>query len=139
MTAPRLFRKMAALVTLWTLVGLTFLALFSQNCFASEPQNYLIKSSISEKQKKRDAWFARDKFQHLMASALVVGLVTDVLRVEGGQAQKRALWLGVGVSFSLGAGKELYDRSHPGHVASWRDLAADLAGIALGVFCFARR
>jgi len=139
MARSGLFAGCRFLLIAFLLTTLIFTTVFHEKCFASERQNYLIKHLNLPRQKGRDSWLAVDKYRHLLVSAMVVGLVADVLRVEGRQPRVRAAWFSVGVSLSLGVGKELYDRSHPGHVASWRDLAADLAGIALGVFCFVRR
>ena len=139
MILQKVLRNVLPVPALWLTVALLSLLAQPKNCFASEPQNYLIKNSNSVAEKPRDPWLAVDKYRHLMASALLVGIISDVLRVEGNQPRDRAVGIGVSITLSLGIGKELYDRSHPGHVASWRDLAADLAGIAVGILCFARR
>ena len=109
-----------------------------EKCFASEPGNYLIKPSKFLQGSAGDRWFAIDKYRHLMASAMLTGLLYNVSRVDARQPRGSSLTVGVSVTLAAGVGKEVYDLYHPGHVSSWRDLLADLAGIALGVLCFGR-
>ena len=42
-----------------------------------------------------------------------------------------ALAASLGLTLTLGVGKELYDVMHPGH-PSWKDLAADALGALIG-------
>jgi len=44
---------------------------------------------------------------------------------------KAVLVSSLGLTLTLGVGKELYDVIHPGH-PSWKDLAADAVGALLG-------
>lgn len=78
-----------------------------------------------------DPWFAPDKALHFSFSAGLAGLG------YGGAAlvtEDRAIRLVVGGSVALGAGivKELLDLGGLGH-ASWKDLAWDVAGTAVGL------
>ena len=66
----------------------------------------------------RDLWLAKDKADHLICSAFLVGLGYYMA--------------GLGFSFSLGIAKEVYDRRGRKGVASWRDLVADALGCGLG-------
>ncbi len=74
-----------------------------------------------------DPWFARDKFLHFAASAVVQGAAYSVFRRDARYtvaAQRASL-----VTVAVGVGKELYDWRHPQrHDASWRDLVWDGAG-----------
>jgi uncharacterized protein YfiM (DUF2279 family) len=74
-----------------------------------------------------DAWFARDKFLHVAASAAVQGAAYAVFQRNARYtvaAQRASL-----VTVAVGVGKELYDLRHPAHhQASWRDLAWDGVG-----------
>lgn len=84
-------------------------------------------------QRKIDPWFSPDKGQHLLGSMiLTVGTGRACQRfahTNGSQARV----IGVTFTMSLGAGKEIWDYFHPGHDASWKDLAADAVGAVLGL------
>ncbi len=80
-----------------------------------------------------DAWFARDKFLHFAASAVIQGTAYALFRRDARYAvaaQRAGL-----VTLSVGVGKELYDWRHPAtHDASWRDLTWDgIGGVAATV------
>ncbi|HID10140.1 MAG TPA: hypothetical protein EYP17_02420 [Candidatus Latescibacteria bacterium] len=79
-----------------------------------------------------DSWFSEDKFFHLAFSFGLVGLTytgSRALDVPHDRALGGALFL----SAALGLGKELRD-SRRGDRFSWRDLAADGAGVLLGAW-----
>ena len=67
-----------------------------------------------------DAWAGQDKARHLAAGALVAG---SALQLAHGDARV-ALVAGAAAAI----GKELLDTRRPGHVPSYRDAAATLAG-----------
>src|SRR5437868_7334502 len=73
-------------------------------------------------------WLAADKELHFAGSLAIAAS----LRVEG-QRRGRA----VALSFGVGVAKEIYDAAlkprRMGRGASWKDLAADLAGALAGV------
>lgn len=80
-----------------------------------------------------DKWFGEDKAHHFMASAFLTGFSYYVSKQEVGMTQHKANVAAVGVSFSVGLGKEVYDGvSGKGHV-SLQDVVADVAGIVFGV------
>ncbi len=69
-----------------------------------------------------DAWFARDKALHFVASALVQGAAYSAF--HRGARYTVAVERASLVTVAVGVGKELYDWRHPArHDASWRDLA----------------
>jgi putative lipoprotein len=77
-----------------------------------------------------DRWFAKDKFYHFTASALIQSVGHSVLRANG-HAYRDAAWTAAGITLGLGVAKELWDR-HDGRYVSWRDLGADAAGTGTG-------
>ncbi|KAF8067428.1 hypothetical protein HT031_002476 [Scenedesmus sp. PABB004] len=80
-----------------------------------------------------DPWLAADKLQHLTACAAVV-LAVYAAAWRWRRDRRLALAAGVLASLVVAAGKELGDQLHwwPGRL-SYRDLAADFVGTALGV------
>ena len=71
-----------------------------------------------------DEWMGQDKVKHAGVSA-VMGAVAGA--ATGSRAQA------FGACLAVGAAKEVWDAYHPGHTPSFRDLAADAAGCAVGV------
>lgn len=82
----------------------------------------------------RDAWFARDKAKHFLASAIIAGGVSWQLHRGAGRGAEPSLYSGAGVSFSLGLAKEWSDGRKPAGLFSVKDLVADVLGTAAGVF-----
>ncbi|HPI73764.1 MAG TPA: hypothetical protein PK843_15820 [bacterium] len=80
----------------------------------------------------RDLWLAKDKADHLICSAFLVGLGYYMAHEEMNRPHRQACTVGLGFSFSLGIAKEVYDRRGRKGTASWRDLAADALGCGLG-------
>lgn len=80
----------------------------------------------------RDLWLAKDKADHLICSAFLVGLGYYMAHEEMNRSHPQACTVGLGFSFSLGIAKEAYDRHGRKGVASWRDLVADALGCGLG-------
>lgn len=84
----------------------------------------------------RDAWLARDKAQHFLASFMLTGAVMTRLRIHEGWSRSDTRIAGAGITFGLGLtkeGRDLFKQAPYGRF-SWKDLAADLVGIILGVF-----
>ena len=81
----------------------------------------------------RDSWFARDKFHHFTTSALLVCSGSAGVNILQSSRSECLRW-GVGFSFTMGLLKEFLDMKKPGNHFCWKDLAADLAGIGLGIW-----
>jgi len=84
--------------------------------------------------KPPDRWLAVDKGQHLLGSMIVTIGTSRAYQRFVHTNRDRARMVGVSFTFTLGAGKEIWDYFHPGHDASWKDLTADGLGIVLGWF-----
>ncbi|HEX7344678.1 MAG TPA: hypothetical protein VF398_10455 [bacterium] len=78
----------------------------------------------------RGEWISPDKFDHLLLSAMLSSSAYLQLKVHHNEPNA-ALLSSMGLTLTLGVGKELYDVIHPGH-PSWKDLAADAVGALLG-------
>lgn len=78
-----------------------------------------------------DPWFGADKALHFSASAAaaMAGYGASATFLE---APSSRLAYGFAVSLLAGVGKELWDTGGNGQ-GSWKDLAWDVAGIAVGL------
>ncbi|UCB52676.1 MAG: hypothetical protein JSV10_00870 [Candidatus Zixiibacteriota bacterium] len=85
-----------------------------------------------------DKWFARDKAEHLVASAFLSGVSCSVFRDFYDNRERSSVYFSAALTFTLGLGKEFYDRETPQGKFSYKDLVADVLGIALGVFIATR-
>lgn len=84
----------------------------------------------------RGRMFTADKGHHLAVSAAIYAVSFYALRQEMNASQPTAVQASVGIALSFGIGKEVYDRFSPHGSVSWRDLLADLAGVALAAALF---
>jgi uncharacterized protein YfiM (DUF2279 family) len=85
------------------------------------------------KRAMHDKWFGEDKAHHFMVSAALTGFSYYAAKQELGMSQKNSNVAAIGVTFSIGIAKEVYDGvSGKGNV-SLQDVVADVAGIVLGV------
>ncbi|MGQ9559006.1 MAG: hypothetical protein ACUVWA_00700 [Candidatus Oleimicrobiaceae bacterium] len=86
---------------------------------------------------KRDPLLGEDKVHHAMLSAFLAAAGYYLAKEEANYRKGPAVSFAACFSLSFGVGKELYDkRSQRGH-ASFADLVADVAGVALGLALFA--
>ena len=90
--------------------------------------NSNLKKSVSV-----DRWFGKDKGDHFAASAFLIGMGFYVTRQELNMQENPAQMSAAAFSFSLGICKEVYDKYHKKSHFCFKDLAADLAGIAFGI------
>jgi putative lipoprotein len=74
-----------------------------------------------------DGWLSADKAKHFLTSAFVQSVSFSALRAAGVSKDGSLIGATI-VSAGVGAGKELWDRKFGGD-PSWKDLAADGAGI----------
>ena len=86
--------------------------------------------AVKQSSSLKDPWIAPDKFDHLLLSALLSSSSYLQMKVHHNEPDA-ALVSSLGLTLTLGVGKELYDVIHPGH-PSWKDLAADAVGALLG-------
>ena len=82
----------------------------------------------------KDPWIAYDKFLHFSVSASIVLSTQYTLEQKMDYKTQDAIYLSVFVSSVNGIIKELWDNRKPNGFFSKRDIIANIAGIALGVF-----
>ncbi len=94
--------------------------------------NQAVKQMTANKHK--DPWPGKDKFQHFLVSAFLTGYTYLALKESLDVSKDHATVWGGSVSLSIGIGKEAFDlKSKKGH-ASFKDLLADVLGVASAVF-----
>lgn len=87
---------------------------------------FALAGLMAYEQSHADDWTGPDKTQHAAISALIGSVAGAAVKDK---ASAFALAIAPGVV------KELYDAQHPKtHTASWKDLAADAVGAAIGVY-----
>jgi len=123
-----LFKYFFLLLALWSLVYVQ-IGMAGEKSTKTEFQQRLLSPKSTA-----DSWFGEDKFKHLMASALIVGLSYNIARYDFHNPKPNAVMLGCGISISAGITKEIWDLYRPGGIPSYRDLIADIVGVAVGVF-----
>ena len=72
-----------------------------------------------------DQWTTKDKGEHIAVSA-GIGTVSGLVIKDK--------WTAFGLAMVPGIAKEIWDSQHPNHTASFKDLAADAVGAAVGVY-----
>jgi uncharacterized protein YfiM (DUF2279 family) len=80
-----------------------------------------------------------DKFWHFSASFVTVGAA---YQMSANRLNMQSPWptsLALGGTLTVGVTKELSDLAGPSKHFSWKDLAADAAGICVGYFAFIHR
>ncbi len=86
--------------------------------------------------RRPDPLFAADKGHHFVVSAAIYAVSYYALRQEAGVGRDAAVTASVGLSFSFGAAKEVYDHISRKGRPSLPDLLADSAGIAVAALLF---
>lgn len=85
-----------------------------------------------------DKWIAWDKLEHLGVSAFFSATLYNVSHDFYYNDRESSLYLSSGLTFSLGLGKEFYDRGSRKSKFSYKDLVTDLLGIGLGLWIATR-
>jgi uncharacterized protein YfiM (DUF2279 family) len=92
--------------------------------------------SAEQAEQNEDPWFAMDKFLHVAASASITGLSYHVYHCQYHNPLDRSVYFSLSLAGASGIGKELYDiRIRKTHW-SWKDIAADGVGMAIGYLLF---
>lgn len=80
---------------------------------------------------QEDNWFGEDKYAHFVLSGLASAAIAKAAR-EDGRDNCDAAVIGFGVTLSLGAAKESYDKRYKKTLYSSHDMVWNLAGSTLG-------
>jgi len=83
-----------------------------------------------------DGWFSRDKGLHLAGNFITTGLFTLSSHRFMDIQKSKSRVVGLSVSISLSLGKEFYDSRQQNNHFCFKDLTADMLGIALALLVF---
>jgi uncharacterized protein YfiM (DUF2279 family) len=127
------------------IVGIAFLFMFSFILFPLVPGNgqecgvtVALHPGHKDTLNLPDKWIAWDKLEHLGISAFFSATLYNVSHDFYYNDRKSSLYLSSGLTFSLGLGKEFYDRDIRKTRFSYKDLTADILGIGLGLWIATR-
>jgi putative lipoprotein len=110
--------------SIYQTLKLTLLAVIFINVVgcASLPQN---------DDRLNDRWLAQDKMLHFAVSGIISGLTAHAAK-NNGSGRCEAAAVGFGVSISIGASKEIYDKYERKTGYSYRDMVWNVAGSTVG-------
>lgn len=80
---------------------------------------------------KEDVWFSQDKYAHFVLSGITSAVIAKAAK-EDGRDNCDAAAIGFGITLSLGAAKESYDKRHKKTLYSFHDMSWNLLGSTLG-------
>jgi len=84
--------------------------------------------------KPADEWLADDKFDHFMLSAFIAGMAYGSLYHNLDRTEKQSFLMSGSISLGLGLSKEVYDHTSKKGFPSYKDLIADILGVAVTFF-----
>ena len=84
----------------------------------------------------KDEWLGRDKGLHLAGSFISMGLMTLSTQRFFNTHKIQSKNIAVTITFSLSLSKEIYDSAQTDNHFSYKDLTADVLGIALALLVF---
>ncbi len=119
-----------------TIIFLFLLLVFSRSGWTEPTPPPADSVNVLLKRAMHDKWFGEDKAHHFMVSACLTGCSYYAFKQEFGLSQKKSNVAAIGVSFSIGIAKEVYDGVSGKGNPSLQDVVADVAGIALGILIF---
>ena len=78
-----------------------------------------------------DRWLDKDKADHFIVSGFLTGAQYYVFKQEANLAHDTSMQMAVSGALLIGIGKEVYDKVSGKGTPSFKDLLADVAGIAI--------
>jgi uncharacterized protein YfiM (DUF2279 family) len=110
------------------ILGAVILLIFlTQACYGGTPT----RDSITVR--SPDKWLGNDKITHAVVCFTMAGFTVGTARTMLHNTKDGSFTIGISVPLGIGLLKEWYDMKHPKkHRASFKDLAADCIGAAIG-------
>ena len=122
------------------LIVVVFLGVFIFLSQTASAGNHKLQKSQPEKFRLKkitftvsDSWFSRDKAHHFLTSAFLTTAGYYYSRELNNFSNFKSQQHGISLSLSLGLIKEIRDGIQKNNSFSWKDLVADILGIAVGL------
>lgn len=93
----------------------------------------IIISGCAATSTRNDDWFSKDKAKHFIVSSVISGTITAAANYHE-MDKEDSFSLALGLTLSIGAGKETYDLWTGDTGWSWKDITWDVLG-ALAGYC----
>lgn len=120
------------MIKLFWLLLIAGLFFHPQDVLSQNDKSATADSSILvQRWRSREAWLAKDKFDHLMVSAGLVASQFYLLHQEFAWKTAKSRQFAAGSTLAIGIAKEIYDHASRRGTPSWKDLLADVAGIGV--------
>jgi uncharacterized protein YfiM (DUF2279 family) len=125
------------LFLLFLTVSISVNTFAAENCSGRQAlQKHLsrfVKSQlVEEKIAKRDPWIAGDKGRHFIGSIICTAGTACFIKRFADKNTNQSAAFGMGLTFSFGLSKEIWDSTKKGNHFSYKDLIADILGIIAG-------
>lgn len=95
-------------------------------------------SSAALKPLAQDKWINKDKADHMLASAFLVGAQYYVAHRELERSHEQSMSIAIGSTLVIGLGKEIYDHVSRKGTPSVKDVVADVLGIGVAAVLLSR-
>lgn len=128
-------------ITKKILLSYFFLFFLLHQISHAEKKPEILPSNPNEKSDTleiHDKWLAWDKGKHFGVSAYLSAISYKIYHDFYHNPKESSLYFSGGLTFSLGLGKEVYDKNRPQGKFSYKDLVADVLGIGLGLWIATR-
>jgi uncharacterized protein YfiM (DUF2279 family) len=125
------------LFLLFLTVSISVNTFASENCSGQQALqkrlSVFVQSQLVEKKTaKHDPWIAGDKGRHFIGSMICMAGTACFMKRFANKNTNRSAAFGMGLTFSFGLSKEIWDSTKKGNHFSYKDLIADVLGIIAG-------
>jgi len=103
-----------------------------ENLRAQQDSVSIESKPITETNIQLDRWISADKGYHLIGSLISTTGISRSCMQFADIKKEKSIWMGAGITFTLGLGKEFWDGHKKNNIFSWKDLSADILGILIG-------
>lgn len=113
--------------------------LLSNAALAQTPKRlFADTSSAALKPFAQDQWINKDKADHMLASAFLVGAQYYIAHRELERSHEQSMSIAIGSTLVIGLGKEIYDHVSRKGTPSVKDMVADVLGIGVAAALLSR-
>lgn len=120
--------------------SISLLTLLLSNAALAQTPKHLFAdtSSAALKPFAQDQWINKDKADHMLASAFLVGAQYYIAHRELERSHEQSMSIAIGSTLVIGLGKEIYDHVSRKGTPSVKDMVADVLGIGVAAALLSR-